>query len=198
MGVIKDFPFNMNYSCAENLLEVPEDAVEMRKGVDWLQEKIQNLAGADNVNDNVRDKVQETILLSQLSGLARIVGDIKLAEVSLLKAIDILKEFKREDQIFAMNLRLGMIHQAKGSFTSAEDIYHRSLEKIESCADKKLNKYHDVILHQYGRLKFEQGFFQDALDYFLSAYEARIVKGDLEQLSATEYAIAQTRKKLGL
>lgn len=194
MGVIKDFPFNMNYSCAENLLEVPEDAVEMRKGVDWLEEKIQSLEGPDKA----KDKVQETILLSQLSGFARIIGDIELAESSLCKAIELLKEFKREDQVFAMNLRLGMIYQAKRNFSAAEDIYSSSLKKIKSSSDKKLKKYHDVILHQYGRLKFEQGFFQDALDYFLSAYEERLVKGDLEQLSATEYAIAQTRKKLEL
>lgn len=188
MGVIKDFPFNMNYSSAENLLEVPEDAVAMKKGVDWLQQKIEEL--------DASEKVQQTILLSQLSGYARIVGDIELAESSLSKAIEILKEFKREDQVFAMNVRMGMIHQAKGSFTTAEGIYRKSLKQIESSGDKKLRKYHDVILHQYGRLKFEQGFFQDALNYFMKAYEERIVKGDLEQLGATEFAIAQTRKKL--
>ncbi len=186
MGVIKEFPFNMNYSCAENLREVPEDAVAMKKGIDWLQTKIEGLEASD--------KVQQTILLSQVSTYARIVGDLDLAEQSLLKAIEVLKEFKRDDQIFAMNLRLGMIYQGRESFAKAEEIYRVSLK--ESASDQKLQKYEDIVLHQFGRLKYEQGFYKEALNYFMMAYEKRIIKGDLELLSTTEFAIAQTRKQL--
>lgn len=187
MGIIKDFPFNMNYTCAENLREVPEDAVAMRKGVDWLQGKL------DELDPN--DKVQETILLSQLSSFARIIGDLELAESSLTKAIEILTEFKRFDQVFAMNLRMGMVYQSGESYSKAEEIYLRSLKEYEASTDSKIKKYGDVIFHQYGRLRFEQGFYKEALDLFMRAYEERIVKGDLELLNATEFAIAQTRKQ---
>ncbi len=188
MALIKEFPFNMNYSCGENLREIPEDAVAMKKGLDWLQAKIDDL--------DPTDKVQHTILLSQLSSYARIVGDLDLAEQSLIQAIEILKEFNREDQIFAMNLRMAMVYQSGESYTKAEDIYRTSLREVENSTDKKIKKYGDIILHQYGRLRFEQGFFKEALELFMRAYEERIIKGDLELLSATEFAIAQTRKQI--
>ena len=85
MGAITDFPFNMNYNYGEDLREVPEDAVAMKKGVDWIQGKVDELEESE--------KVQQTILLSQLSGFARIVGDLDLAENSLVQALEILKEF---------------------------------------------------------------------------------------------------------
>ena len=188
MGAITDFPYNMNYNYGEDLKEVPEDAVAMKKGVDWLQGKIDEL--------DESEKVQQTILLSQLSGFARIVGDLDLAENSLVQALEILKEFKREDQIFAMNLRLAIVHQYRQSFTKAEDIYTSSLKAIESGGDKKLKKYYDFVLQHYGKLRFDQGLYKEALDLFMRAYEERIIKGDLDLLSSTEFAIAQTRKKV--
>ncbi len=188
MAAITEFPFNMNFTYGDDLKEVPEDAVAMKKGADWLQEKIDEL--------DESDKVQQTILLSQLSGFARILGDLDLAETSIVQAIEILKEFKREDQIFAMNLRLAIVYQYRANFAKADQIYTSSLKEIETSGDKKLKKYHDFVLQHYGKLKFDQGFYKEALDYFMRAYEERIVKGDLELLSSTEFAIAQTRKKV--
>ncbi len=171
MAAITEFPFNMNFTYGDDLKEVPEDAVAMKKGADWLQEKIDEL--------DESDKVQQTILLSQLSGFARILGDLDLAETSIVQAIEILKEFKREDQIFAMNLRLAIVYQYRANFAKADQIYTSSLKEIETSGDKKLKKYHDFVLQHYGKLKFDQGFYKEALDYFMRAYEERIVKGDL-------------------
>ena len=190
MAVIKDFPFNMEYTYAEDLREVPIDAVAMKKGLDWLEEKL------SEVSDD--DKVQQTILYSQLSGFARILGDLDLAEQYIVQALEILKEFNRPDQIFAMNLRLAIILQYRGNYSKASEIYTNSIKEIEESKDKKKLKYLDFVFQHYGKLKFDQGFYKEALDFFMRAYEERIIKGDLELISSTEFAIAQTRKKLDL
>ncbi|MBC97918.1 MAG: hypothetical protein CME63_09220 [Halobacteriovoraceae bacterium] len=190
MGIIKDFPFNMNYSYGEDLREVPDDAVAMKRGLEWLQDQL--------IEIPEEDKVQQTILLSQISGFARIIGDLDLAEQSLIQAIELLKDFKREDQIFAMKLRLAIVYQYRESFTKAERIYSDSLKAIGTTTDSRIKKYHDFVFQHYGKLKYDQGFYKEALDFFMRAYEERIIKGDLELVSSTEFAIAQTRKKLEL
>ena len=190
MGIIKDFPFNMYYSYGEDLREVPDDAVAMKRGLEWLQDQL--------IEIPEEDKVQQTILLSQISGFARIIGDLDLAEQSLIQAIELLKDFKREDQIFAMKLRLAIVYQYRKSFTKAERIYSDSLKAIDTTTDSRIKKYHDFVFQHYGKLKYDQGFYKEALDFFMRAYEERIIKGDLELVSSTEFAIAQTRKKLEL
>ena len=115
-----------------------------------------------------------------------------------MQAIEILKEFNRPDQIFAMNLRLAIILQYRGNYTKASEIYKNSIKEIEEGKNKINLKYLDFVFQHYGKLKFDQGFYKEALELFMRAYEERIVKGDLELVSSTEFAIAQTRKKLDI
>ena len=183
-----EYPHNMNYTYGRDLKEVPEDAVAMKKGLDWLLEKLESTPA--------EDKVELIKVNSQISNFARILGNLDLAETCIVDAISLLKEFDREDQVFAMNLRLGAIYHYQKNYIKAEEVFSSSLKAVEQGTISKIGKYSDFILYSYGKLKFEQGFFKEALDLFLAAYEQRLIKGDLELISATDFAIAETRKHL--
>ncbi len=183
-----DIPFNMNFSFGDDLREVPEDSEQMRKGLDWLQDKIVELAADEGSKAGV--------ILSQIGGYARIMGDLSLSEKCYLDAIKVFEELKKSEQVFAMKLRLAIVFQYKGNFTKSSEIYTKCIELTRTSKSSAVQSYLDFALHHFGKQKFEQGFYSEALDLFMEAYELRIIKGDLSLISSTELAVNKTKEKL--
>jgi len=184
---LEDIPFNMKFDYGDDLREVPEDSEQMRKGLGWLQERLEET--------NAEEAAKASILLNHISGFARIMGDFDLAEKSILGAISILEDLGKKEQIFAMKLRMAIIFHYQKRFSKAEEIFSIALGLVRK-GNKGAVKYSDFIFQHYAKLKFDQKFYRDAMDLFMEAYEARMVKGDLELLASTEHAITICRSKL--
>ena len=184
----EDMPFNMSFHYGDDLREVPDDPEQMRKGIEWLQER---LDGEGN------DDIQQAALMSQIGVFSRILGDLDNAEQMLIQAHTLLKEMGSPIHAFATNLRLAVVFQWRKNYSKSDDIYFKSLKKIRTSKDPKVLKYLDFVLQHYGKSKFEQGFFNEALELFMEGYEARLAKGDMDLISSTEAAISACRKKLG-
>lgn len=184
---VEDIPFNMKFNYGDDLREVPEDSEQMRKGLAWLQERLEEI-GAE-------ETAKASVLLNHISGFARIMGDFELAEKSIIDALRILEELGKKEQVFAMKLRMAIIFHYQKRFSKAEEIFSKALDLVRK-GNKGAKKYSDFIFHHYGKLKFDQKFYRDSLDLFMEAYEARMVKGDLELLASTERAITSCRVKL--
>jgi tetratricopeptide (TPR) repeat protein len=182
-----EIPFNMNFTYGNDLREVPDDPEQMRKGVDYLKEKLE---------EEQDGGAAEAALRSQLAGYCRIMGDLELAKEHYQKAKDILKEAGKEQHIFAIQLRMAIVYQWDGRFKNADEIYSKSIEKSRRSSDKTIQKYLDFALQHYGKSKFEQGQFDSALDCFMEALELRLIKGDLTLIESTQKAIEVTRSKL--
>ncbi len=185
-----DIPFNMNFSFGDDLREVPEDSHQMKKGLDWLQDKLVELGPEDNK--------KAAVILSHIGGYARIMGDLELSEKCYLDAIKVFEELKMSEQVFASKLRLAVTYQHKGNTSKSSEIYTKAIKVIKGSKSQSVRGYLDFALQHYGKQKFEQKLYQEALNLFMEAYELRIIKGDLELLSSTELAISKTREKLGV
>lgn len=183
-----EIPFNMNFLFGDDLREVPEDTEQMRKGLDWLQDKLVEIAADESA--------KAAVILSQIGGYARIMGDLKLSEKCYVDAIKVFEELKKTEQVFAMKLRLAIVYQYKGNFTKSSEIYTKAIQMIRSSKAQAVQGYLDFAIHHYGKQKFEQGFYSEALELFMEAYELRIIKGDLSLISSTEFAINKTKEKL--
>lgn len=183
-----DIPFNMEFSYGDDLREVPEDTHQMKKGLDWLQDKLVELGPDDNK--------KAAVLLSHIGGFARIMGDFDLSEKCYLDAARVFEELKMSEQVFATKLRLAVTYQYKGNHTKSSEIYSKAIQVIRSSKSQSVKAYLDFALQHYGKQKFEMKLYQDALDLFMETLELRIIKGDLELISSTEFAISKTREKL--
>lgn len=183
-----EIPFNMNFSYGDDLREVPEDSGQMKKGLDWLQDKLVELGP--------EDAVKAGALLTQIAGYARIMGDFKLSEKCFLDAIKIFEEEKKNEHVFVNKLRMGVLYQHMKNYTKSTEIYTKSIKFIRSSSSPQVKKFLDFAIHHYGKLKYEQKMFSEALDLFMEAYELRMVKGDLELMSSTEFAINKTKEQL--
>lgn len=183
-----DIPFNMNFSYGDDLREVPEDSEQMRKGLDWLQDKIVEL-GPD-------DTKKAAVLLSQIGGYARIMGDLDLSEKCYLDAIKAFEELKASEQLFAAKLRLAVTFQYQRKFSKSTEIYEKAIKIMRTSKSPAVRNYLDFALQHYAKQKFEQGFYSEAMDMFMETLELRIVKGDLDLVASTELAINKTKEKL--
>lgn len=183
-----DIPFNMEFSYGDDLREVPEDTHQMKKGVDWLQDKLVEIGPDDNK--------KAAVLLTHLGGFARIMGDYDLSEKCYLDAARAFEELKMSEQVFATKLRLAVTYQHKGNTTKSSEIYMKAIKMMKESKSQSVRSYLDFALQHYGKQKFEAKLYQEALDLFMEAMELRIIKGDLDLISSTEFAIAKTREKL--
>jgi tetratricopeptide (TPR) repeat protein len=183
-----DIPYNMSFSYGDDLREVPEDSEQMRKGLDWLQDKIVELAPEDTK--------KSAVLLSMIGGYARIMGDLDLSEKCYHDAIKAFEELKATEQVFAAKLRLAVTYQFQKKYSKSTEIFEKAIKIMRSSKSPAVRNYLDFALQHFGKQKFEQGFYAEAMDLFMEALEQRIVKGDLELISSTELAINKTKDKL--
>jgi tetratricopeptide (TPR) repeat protein len=185
----EDIPFNMGFQYGNDLKEVPDDAIEMQKGVDFLNDQLKE--------HHELSKGKEAALLGQIGGYYRILGDLDKAEECLTKGKGILEEMGDRAHVMAMELRLASVYQFARKYSKAIEIYKSSLNEINNNPkDKKLEKQLDFALQHFGKCRFEQRFYGEALDLFMRAYEQRLVKGDLSLIDSTQKAIEITRLKL--
>lgn len=183
-----DIPFNMKFSYGDDLREVPEDSEQMRKGLEWLQDKIVEV-GSD-------DPKKSAVLLSQIGGYARIMGDFDLSEKCYLDAIKSFEELKATEQVFAAKLRLAVTYLHQRKFTKSTEIFEKAIKIMRGSKSPAVRNYLDFALQHFAKQKFEQGFYKEALDMFMETYELRLIKGDLELLASTEFAINKTKAKI--
>lgn len=183
-----DIPFNMEFSFGDDLREVPEDSEQMRKGLEWLQDKLVELGPEDSS--------KAALLLTQIAGYARIMGDYTLSEKCFLDSIRVFEEAGKTELVFANKLRMAVLYQHQKNYTKSSEIYTKSIHFIRNSKNSKVKNYLDFALQHYGKQKFEQKMFKEALDLFMEAYELRLAKGDLDLMSSTEIAINAAKEAL--
>lgn len=181
-------PFNMKYSIGDDLREVPDDAVQMQKGLLWLQENFSKM------EDQKSPKAAAT--LSRIGTFARMLGDLEVAESSFQDSLVILEEKGRSDQALAVKLRLAIVHQFKGDYAKADNFYVNAIKVMKNSKDERINRFLDFALQHLAKSRFEQKFYREALDYSLEALEIRLIKGDMDLIQSTEQVISKVRANL--
>lgn len=183
-----DIPFNMNFSYGDDLREVPEDSEQMRKGLEWLQDKLVELGP--------EDAGKAAGLLTQIAGYARIMGDFPLSEKCFKDSIRVFEEAGKTELVFLNKLRMAVLYQHMKNYTKSSEIYTGAIKFIRASKSAKVQNYLDFALQHYGKQLYEQKRFKDALDHFMEAYELRLAKGDLDLMSSTEIAISKAKEAI--
>lgn len=185
-----EIPFNMEITYSDDLREVPESPDQMRKGLEWLKEKIPTSGEGD--------PKELGALLSLTAGYARIMGDLDYAEECASKALEIFEGLKKPEFILMMKLRLAVIAQYRKSYIKSGDTFNKAIDYMRKSSNDSIKRHLEFALQNYGVQKFEQGFYRDAFELFSEAHSLRIVKGDVRLVKASEKAMNETRKRLGV
>ena len=182
---LSDIPFNMTTSFNSSFHEQPNDIDEMRKGIDFLLQKVTE-----------SDSERETAILNIFIGhYMRIMS----------RQEDSLKHFKKaysyfheiDDKVHEIDLmyRIAIVHYYGNDFSICDDM----LMKVISFMEKYPNRNNEKILHNVyfylGLSKRAQGIRDLAEMYFSKCLEQRIVKGDIELIEQCQEAIMSLSRR---
>jgi len=176
----------MDYQINEQLREEAVDFRAMTEGIEHLKDEL----------EDTTDPLKRASILSLLGVFNRITEDYIGSVECLQEAYDIFKNEKKFLAAFVARLRLGVTLQWKKDFIKSEKIFLNCIEIARNSDDPALAGYEDFAIQHIAKCKFDQGFYNEALEYFTEAMELRIVKGDLELIKVTERAIEVVRSHL--
>ena len=131
---------------------------------------------------------------AEIGNYKRGLGELVSAEEHLLAAIAIVEhraEGRRQAVVYG--IRLAHVYHWQAKWSVALEMFNRLLEKTN------LSEFHslkDFVLQHRGKMYFDQGRMQDALDDFESALALRLVKSDQELVDSTQHALTAVRRKL--
>ena len=176
-------PFNLEYQIDKSLREVPIEAAEFRKGIEFLKTEIAHLKG-----------IEKARACSKLGSLQRIQGELVESLHSLHLAGTLLKTFSNPRLSIINSLRLAQTFQFQGELYRSQHgilCFEKAFESDSSNSD-----LHDFVFQHRGKYYFDQGNFELAKEYFLKALALRKEKGNSELINSTEFALEVTSKLL--
>lgn len=177
-----------DFSLNEDLHEVATSPVALREHVRHLEESL-----IPTMFPTVK-----VSLLGELGVWNRILGDLEKAEMHLLQSLKLIEEHGL-DLRFAIQqrIRLGTVLQWQRRFNQSNALF---AELIDECTNlPEGSAYLAFALQHSGKNFFDQHRYQEALESFEAAAEIRSATSvAADQIQSTEFAIKETKKRLGL
>ncbi|MBB6448099.1 tetratricopeptide (TPR) repeat protein [Geomicrobium halophilum] len=176
-----EIPFNMSVHFDARLKEVPDDEEQMKKGISFLKEKV--------VDEN------HPKLAGLLGVYSRILGNLQEAEWYLNESIEMYRDNHNKRGLVANKLRLAHVFQWKENYYQADTLFKEVMIEIKQDSALK-DVYLDFAYQHYGKSKFDQEDYHEALELFQQALTIRRKKGDYGLIQSTQQAILQTKECL--
>ncbi|WP_374015829.1 tetratricopeptide repeat protein [Paenibacillus thiaminolyticus] len=177
-------PYNMNFVFDEALHEKPIDTEDMNRGIDYLKKQF------------TREPTAGTAGL--IGTYSRIVNDFDNAKKYLTIAIKLNKSRNNERGVFANKIRLANTYQWNKEYAEADILFHELEEEIATVDISTREIYEDFLYQHFGKNKFDQEQYEEALIHFNKALQIRLNKGNQELIQSTTLAIDTTRKKINM
>lgn len=174
--------FNLEYLIGNDLREKPIDAEEYSAAIQFLERSIQNNSGTDE-----KGKVH-----SKLGSLLRIVGRHEESLFQHLKADEILKHDPKAR--FINRIRMASAYQ----FLNQND---KALELLKKClsdtgTDPVLSNLADYVHQHLGKVYFEMGALEQAIEQIGLALALRNAKGNEELVRSSKFALSKVRSHI--
>lgn len=179
-------PYDMTTQFNKDLRDIPNNIEDMKKGIAFLKEK----------SEQASDELSQAKLYNLIAVYLRIVENYEESEVYFSKAHTIFTKLNETVLLEGVNLRLAILYQQMGDYNKSDSIFTRIIKEIEQKNNKSLEGYHDFVLQHYAKSLFDQKRYQKALDLLLRVHGMRILKGDVNLIQSTEYALQRTREML--
>jgi tetratricopeptide (TPR) repeat protein len=172
-----EIPFNVSVYFDDDLRDVPNNAVEMRQALIFLQSQLRN-------DGETNHQIQ---LFGLIGSYARILQDFVVAQQALMLAVELSEQIGDRQLKTANQIRLAHVYQWQQDYKISEALFE---EVIENCQhDPSLASYLDFAYQHAGKCKFDQQQYEAAQSYFERALLLRHVKGKHSLVDSTQLAI---------
>lgn len=183
---ISNIPFNMNYSIAEDLREVPEDTDQMYRGINFLKE-----AALEEDEELIRAKIY-----SHIGFYSRLVLELEQSHDFYEQSVALYEKHKKKISSFSVKIRLAVTYHWMGKFSKADSFFNNALEICRKSSEPKIRKFEATILEYYAKSKYEQHSISMAEELLGEALEHRIISGDMDLLNETKEALSIVSRRL--
>lgn len=173
---IADLEFNMEYTVASDLREVPSDIDQMRKGISFLIN-----AAIEESEDLVIAKIY-----SHIGFYSRLVLHLDQSQSYYEQAYALFEKHKKKLSCFSIKIQLAATYQWMGKYSKADSFYNSALQICRESKEKKINNFEAIILEYYAKSKFEQRCVTLAKEMFSDALDLSIAKGDIDQINKSK------------
>ena len=177
-------PFDLSFHYDDNLHDVPNNVEEMRQAVTFWQAQL-NQPGLETT-ERIR-------LLGRIGGYARTLRDLEQAEQALTTALELSKSIENQRFEAANSIKLAHVYQWQQRYAESEALFEAVIVFCQENAEAA--PYLDFAYHHFGKCKFDQQKYAEALDYFEQALAIRLKKNKSELIASTELAIATTQSR---
>ncbi|MFC4559605.1 tetratricopeptide repeat protein [Virgibacillus kekensis] len=182
---LSEIPYNMKFTFGPNLREIPVNKMDMLHGMMYIQNELRK--------EDTSTNEEKGNLHGTLGSFLRIIGELDDSERHIKKAISIAENTGNIGSAFYNKLRLAHTHQWKNEFDISNRIFRELIDQAEE--DPDYSAYLDFAYEHQGKNLFDQGKYDQAIEYFQNALDIRKQDGNEELIKLTESAIESTRKK---
>lgn len=173
---IANLEFNMDYSMASDLREVPADVDEMHRGVKSLIHK------AIDVNDElVRAKIY-----SHIGFYSRLILDLEQSQDYYEKSYALFEKHKKKLSCFSIKIQLAVTYVWMRKFSKADSFFNNALKICRESNAEQIGKFEGKILESYAKSKFEQRCVSLAKEMLAEALDLSVAKGDIDQINKSK------------
>lgn len=180
-------PFDLSYRFGDGLQDYPNNPGEVRQAVDYWQAQL------DRPELEVRDRIQ---LLTRIGTYTRMLRDLDRAEeahltaIALAESIDYLR-FRTQNRI-----KLAHVYQWQQRYAESEAEFESAIATCQR--EPEVADYLDFAYQHFGKCKFDQQRWAEALHLFEQALELRHQKGNQELIDSTELEIATVKARCSI
>ena len=179
---LAQIPFDMSFSFADDLREVPTNATAMQQGVKELYRMLKTDASSEKSYD----------IRSTLGVYERIQNNLTVSKEHLEICLDYYSKVEDEIKILINKIRLAHTHQWAKDFSLANELLHQALQLSQS--HPRFIRHQDFVLQHFGKLRYDQGLYREAEDFFNKALLLRQKKGIAELIVSTEFSLSVIKR----
>lgn len=193
---MNDIPYNIDFTFDNNLREIPSDAEDMHRAIDYLETRL---------IEESQDDYERMRLSGIVGSLYLILGDFRMAEEHINAAIASSNNLRDRRAQLRNLMRLAQVYQYRQHYHLADRIFKQVMQAVEASRDathadrnNPLVTELDMVYHEYGKCLFDQGDYEIALHLFEKALKIRQFKNDDASVASTQHAIQMTNAKLAV
>lgn len=122
---------------------------------------------AEQLYAGLKDNLSRGRVLYSMSVIQKDIKDYTGAEGNAIKAIELLKPYERNDQLFLLYNLLGTIARSLREFEQSRDYFTKAAEYIQQIESEELKRNRiNTLNNNIGNLYNEQGEYTMAVPYF--------------------------------
>lgn len=176
--------FDISYYFGDNLQDYPNNPAEMRLAVDsWETQLTQPEL---DISDRIR-------LLTRIGTYARTLRDLDRAESAHTAAIELANAIGHIRFSTQNRIKLAHVYQWQQRYAESETVFE---DAIATCQhEPEVANFLDFAYQHFGKCKFDQQRYTEALELFEQALELRRRKGDQELIDSTELALSTVKAR---